>query len=396
MSEYMKDIMLRAIKNIIKNTNHGEFKAAIKELQQWYLSRLDNLIVKKDFVSATKTINEAISLYPTINQDNDFIALRAKLNLSAINEPHLQKSRVYFAVNALNKPEGANALEELKIVLNNDPDNTEALKGLNKIASHFKDKAAKEILNKTYFKALNSINSGLQAINTDTDLLQLQVQIKTLINTNNQISNLLIKAERKLKEGQLTSPAGNSAYYFYNNILSISADNTQAKNGLLKIQKQILRKAQLAIEQNKFREADTILNNAQKLFANNQEIRAVRRNLQKEMDAVLPIIPKIKISNAPFSEITETTLQKINIGQLLYIGFEYANFTQNNTTLKVNVYNGANPILIIQKKIILLSNQGKHFFTVQLPKMGITNGNYSIELMFGKSRLIKANLFGLH
>lgn len=383
-------------KNISENTNNEEFKTATKELKQWYLSRLDNLIVKKDFVSATKTINEAISLYPTIDQDRDFIALKEKLNLSAINEPHLQKARVYFAVNALNKPEGANALEELKIVLNNDSDNTEALKGLDKIASHFKNKATKEILNKTYFKALNSTNSGLQAIHTDTDLLQLQVKIKALINNNNQISNLLIKAEKKLQEGQLTNPGGSSAYDYYTNVISLSADNTQAKKGLLKIQKQILRKARLATEQNKFREADTILNNAQKLFANNQEIRAVRRNLQKEMDAVLPIVPKIKISNAPFSEITETTLQKINIGQLLYIGFEYANFTQNNTTLKVNVYNGANPILIIQKEIILLSNQGEHFFTVQLPKMGITNGNYSIEIMFGESRLIKANLFGLH
>lgn len=382
--------------NLIKIPVNEEFKAASEELKQWYLNRLDNLIMKKDFVSATRTINEVTSLYPAINQNTDFIALNEKLELSALNEPHLQKSRVYFAVNALNKPEGANALEELKLVLNNDPDNNEAAEGLNKIASHFKNKAAKEILEKTYFKALNSTNSGLQAIHTDTDLLQLQVKIKELINNNNQISNLLIKAEKKQHEGKLTSSDGNSAYDLYKSVLSISANNARAKEGLHKIQKQILRKARLATEQNKFREADTILTNAQKFFANNQEIRAARRNLQKEMDAVLPIVPKIKISNAPFYKITETTLQKIKIGQLLYIGFEYANFTQNNTKLKVNVYNGENPILIIQKEIILPSNQGELFFTVQLPKRGITNGNYSIELMFGESRLIKANLFGLH
>ncbi len=383
-------------KNLARNPDNKEFKGATEELKHWYLNRLNDLIIKKDFLSAAKTIHEIKLLYPSLKQNTDFTTLQGKLALNTINEPHLQKSRVYFAVNALNKPKDANALEELRIVLNNDPNNSEALKGLTKIATYFKSKAKKEIQAKTYFKALDSANSGLQAINNDPALLQLQTKIKSLINNKNHISNLLVQADKRIQEGALIRPAGSSAYDLYHSVLSLNPDNNQAKNGLHKIQKQILRKAQLATKQNKFREADTILNNAQRLFANDQNIQTARNNLQKEMNAVLPIVPKIKISNAPFSVITDTTLQKIKIGQLLYIGFEYKNFTQNNTHLKVNVYNGANQKLIAQKEIILSSNNGKHFFTVQLPKTGITNGNYSIELMFGKSRLIKANLFGLH
>ncbi len=381
---------------LIKNLGNEEIQATIVELKQWYLNRLKSLIVKKDFVSANKTINEVKSLYPSINEDTNFITLTKKLALSTLNEPHLQKSRVYFAVNALNEPEGANALEELRIVLSNEPDNAEALQGLERIATHFKNKALNELQKKAYFKALKSANSGLQSRHTDPELLQLQDKIKSLINNKNQISNLLIKAEKKAQKGLLTSPKGNSAYDLYKSILSIEPDNTQAQTGLAKIQKQILRKAHTATVQNKFREAATILNNAQSLFPNNKKIKTAQRNLQKEMDAVLPIVPKIKVSSTPFSEITDTTLQKIKIGQFLYAGFEYKNFTQNNTELTVNVYNGTTPKLIIQKKIVLVNNKGKHFFTIQLPKTGITNGNYSIELLFGKSRLIKLNLFGVH
>ena len=383
-------------KKLAENPNNTSIQAAISELKQWYLNRLGNLIIKKDFISANKTISEIDSLYPEMREHTDFIALKKKLTLSAINEPHLQKSRVYFAVNALNEPEGANALAELRIVLNNEPTNAEALQGIKRIATHFRDKARNEIQTKAYFKALDSVNSGLQAVHNDPELLQLQEKIKALIKNKNQTSTLLIEAERKRQNGLLTRPAGNSAYDLYKTILTIDSDNTQAKDGLLKIQKQILRKARLATEQNKFREAASILDSAQKLFPDNREIQTARKSLKKEMDAVLPIVPKIKISSTPFSEITETTLQKIKIGQLLYAGFEYKNFTQNNTELTVNVYNGITPKRIIQKKLVLPSNQGKHFFTIQLPKTGITNGNYSIELLFGKSRLIKLNLFGVH
>ncbi|VAW91495.1 Serine/threonine protein kinase PrkC, regulator of stationary phase [hydrothermal vent metagenome] len=380
----------------IKNPENAEIQAAAEKLRQWFLNRLDNLITKKDFVSANKTINEIKIQYPLINDDTDFIALTEKLALSTTNEPHLQKSRVYFAVNALNEPEGANALDELRIVLSNEPSNIEALQGLDKIAAHFKTKARNELQKKAYFKALNSTNSGLQARHTDPELLQLQDKIKSFINNKNQINTLLLKASKKSQEGLLTSPTGNSAYDLYKRVLSINPDNTQAQKGLIKIQKKILRKAHTAIEQNKFRDAATILNNAQSLFPNNQRIETAQKNLQREMDAVLPIVPKIKVSSTPFSEITDTTLQKIKLGQFLYAGFEYKNFTKNSTELTVNVYNGTNPKLIIQKKIVLTSNRGKHFFTLQLPKIGITNGNYSIELLLGKSRLIKLNLFGVH
>ena len=383
-------------KKLQKNPDNPDFISATQKLKTWYITRLANLLQKKDLVTANKTIHEAESLYPEINKNNKFTTLKDKLAHDIENEPHLQKARVYFAVNALNEPKGANALEELKQVLINDPENEEALQGLQKIALFFKNKAEKQVRQNTYYKAMDSANAGLQAISNDNELLLLQKKIKTLVKNKNLVSNLLIKADRKFQEGMLIQPKKENAYDLYKKVLTIDSGNPRAKNSLLKIQKELLRQVRLATEQGKFRKAETILNQTQQLFSDNPQIQLTRKNLRKEMDAVLPIVSKIKISNTPFSIITETTLQKIKVGQLLYIGFQYRNFAQNNTKIRVNVYNGDSPVLIEQKEIILPSNQGDYFFTVQLPEKGITNGHYSIELMFGQSRLIKANLFGLH
>ena len=374
---------------------------ATAELKKWYITRCQNLTSKKDFDSAEKLIDTIKHIYPEIAQTDEFISLNDKLHMEQLNEPHLQKSRVYFAVNALNTPKGANALEELKIVLNADPENREALEGLSKIATYFTDKSRGQIKNKEYFSALDSANAGLQAIHNDSNLLALQKEIKTLINSKNDIKELLNQAEKQIASGFSITPQGTSAYDLYQQVLSSDKNNSPAKNGLLKIHKNIVKQATLFINQNKFQEANETLTTATRLFTNSKEIQSLKYKLKKEMDAVLPIVPKIKISNAEFSEINQTTLQKIKIGQLLYIGFEYNNFTQEKTPIKVNIYNGllqnsSNQKLIIQKSLTITGNKGNHYFTVQLPKTGIINGNYSIELIFGNSRLIKANLFGLH
>ena len=390
-------------KNLSLNPDNENTKNSISELKQWYISHATDLINKKDYNSANKTITTISKIYPEIIQSDAYISLQDKFDMGKVNEPHLQKSRVYFAVNALNAPEGANALEELKTVLKNDEYNEEALAGIRKIADHFKLKSRTQINNKEFFKALNSVNAGLQAIHNDQELLSLQKEIKISINSKNDINNLIRQAKKQLNNGYAITPSGTSAFDLYQKILSTDKNNKKAINGLLIIRKKIVKKASSYVNQNKFLEANKTITIASKLFPKSNDIKALKIKLQKEMDAVLPIVPKIRISNIKFSEITPTTIQKIKIGELLHIGFEYNNFTQDKTSIIVNIYNGLeqnkntiNQKLIIQKSITILGKKGIHYFSIKLPKTGIINGNYSFELMFGKSRLIKANLFGLH
>lgn len=377
---------------------------SINELTAWYISRTYELIKNKDYNSAQKTIKTLLSLHPDVEHTNAFVSLQDHFSIEKQNEPHLQKSRVYFAVNALNTPKGANALEELKLVLKNDSENIEALSGMRKIVEHFKKQSQQQISEKQYFKALDSTNSGLQAIYNDSDLLTLQKEIKSAIHSKNDSNKLLSLAEKQLDKGHSISPTGLSAYDLYKKVLATDRNNSKAKNGLKRIHKKITKQANTYIKENKFQDARKILLTASSLFPQSNKIKLLNSTLQKEMDSVLPIVPKIKISTHPFNEISAASIQKIKVGALLYIGFEYKNFTQESTSLKVNIYNGLiqnastllNQKLIIQKSITISGNNGIHFFSIKLPTSGITNGNYAFELMFGNARLIKASLYGLH
>jgi len=391
-----KILAKRYSKKLESTPENTELLTNIELLKNWYLNRVTVLTHAKDFISASKTIKTIITLYPDIQYSDEFLAVKAKLDLDRNNEPYLQKSRVYFAVNALNSPAGANALEQLKLVLGTDPLNKEALNGLKKIATHFTSNAKLELNNKQYFKALNSVNAGLQAIFNDPELLRLQNRLKSLINNTNDLKSLLQNAAKLLSEGKAITPQGTNAYSLYSSVLKREPSNTVAKDGLKRIHNQITKKIKFSISQNRFHEAREALNNAQDFFPNSSTIRKLKSNLQKEMNAVLPIVPKIKISISPFNNIDQTSLRKIKIGQLLYIGFQYNNFTQENTLLSANVYNGDPAKLIIEKSLVIEGKAGTHFFTIQLPETRITNGDYSIELLLGNSRLIKANLFGIH
>lgn len=383
-------------KTLQANPDDEKTLADISALQQWFFRRIETLTANKHFISAEKTLLTISSLYPELQQSDKLIQLKGRLALDQKNEPYLQQSRVYFAVNALNKPEGANALEQLKIVLTNDPDNQEALDGIEKIVRYFKNKTTTEMNNNKYYQALDSVNAGLQAKYNDPELLELQNRIKNIIHNKNDVEKLLQQARELDDNGHSTSPEGKNAYSIYKQILSRSANNIAAKKGLKKIHNKILKQASVAISQNHFQDATKSLKTGLHLFPNSSELKVLKQKLQAQMDAVLPIIPKIKIDNAPFNRISRTNLKKIKIGQLLYVGFEYNNFTQQTTRLTINVYNGDKQKLILQKPITIDGRTGVHFFTLQLPKTGITNGNYSIEILFANSRLIKANLFGMH
>ncbi len=379
-----------------KQPQDKTLKKHITKLEQWYLTRLQKLLDKKAFTGLEKTITDIKTYHPEMTKSEEYYLIEQQYALDKVNEPHLQKARVYFAVNAFNKPAGANAQEELRIVLQRDPENREALQGLDKIMQHFKREAKNYQQKNKLFKALNAVNAGLQAVSDDAELIDMQKIIKRSINSINHAKTLLLQADRQLADGNLISPEHTSAYALYMRVLASSPDNKRAKAGLVKIQKSILNSANSAINDNKFREADKILSNALRLFENNAQIQAARNRLQKEMDAVLPIVPRIQISTIPINTVSQTSIQKIKPGQLLYVGFEFKNFTQPITNLKVNVYNGDKPTLIVQKAITINGKQGQHFFQIKLPTKGISNGNYSIELIFGESRLIKANLYGLH
>jgi MSHA biogenesis protein MshN len=78
----------------------------------------------------------------------------------------------------------------------------------------------------------------------------------------NHISDLLQQAERAMVMDRLTTPVEDNAYAYYQKILSMSADNTDAKEGLDKIAQRYLTKAQEQAQLGNLSQAEALLQRA--------------------------------------------------------------------------------------------------------------------------------------
>jgi len=107
--------------------------------------------------------------------DDDIIQLSEEQKLAI--KDLLELAQIHFEVGYLTAPSGSNALWAYKQVLEIDPYNQDALKGLKKIAAVVKQQAL-EFYNAGNYKAsLSKIEEGLEAVPKDQKLLELQDQI---------------------------------------------------------------------------------------------------------------------------------------------------------------------------------------------------------------------------
>jgi serine/threonine-protein kinase PpkA len=153
----------------------------------------------------------------------------ARLLLQA--EQQLKTSR-------LTQPAGENALHSYREVLGLDPQNRQALSGLQKIADRFQQLARSKLHEARPEEGLKLIAQGLAVVPQHKGLLALQQELSRQFETQQQqrtITQLLAQAERELNASQLMEPTDDNAYTHYRRILEIDPDNAKAKAGLVRI-----------------------------------------------------------------------------------------------------------------------------------------------------------------
>ena len=96
------------------------------------------------------------------------------------------------------------------------------------------------------------------------------------------IQHFLRRAEEAQREGFYTMPAGASAYDFYLNVLSMDADNQQARAGIQIIVMELVSRARDALRQRAFGQVNSLLNRADEISPGNPLSAEVRKQLQRE------------------------------------------------------------------------------------------------------------------
>jgi len=163
------------------------------------------LFEKGNFTAALELARQALSQAPD-HQELKKLAL-------------LCRARIRFKEKRLTVPADDNALAYYRRVLEMDPDNAEARKGIENIAVWFENEARSAYENKDYERALNTIVKYRELRPSDQDA---------------ELMEWMIRGNRQYAEGRYLSPEGDSAAYYFGKVLNKAPQKTEIARRLAK------------------------------------------------------------------------------------------------------------------------------------------------------------------
>jgi len=130
-------------------------------------------------------------------------------------------------------PEGDSASTYYKKVLEIAPDNNVALDGLRQISEKYAEYAEEELSEKKLIEAQENIRRGLEVYPQSNRLSGLRARAEN--EKSILIEELERKAQRSIANNDLTSPAKDCAYKYYQDIYVLDHDSVIVRNGMRRI-----------------------------------------------------------------------------------------------------------------------------------------------------------------
>ena len=363
-------------------------KQGLDELRTWYDETIREAFAAEDLPRARLLIEQMKTGLPRISGSEKFQRLEQRLTQAESVQSHLQQAKVYLAANAVVEPAGANALAELRAAQKLAPENPAIQQALQEIADMFLFKAKEYQTKGELEQAMSMTTEGLNIIVDDAALLALQQQLQAEKERQQYVMRQLKLANEQLKAGMLLTPSGNSAYDYYHAVLQRDPGNTAAKTGMKNIEQQLVYQATQNIEAGNFDTARAELDKASQLFSKTGAIRAAELKLSLAMEETLPKIQRIIFNESRLSSLNIPQTGKLQLGRTLYIGFDYQNFESETTLLQAILMDGTGRIQIAQKPVIISGTSGEHYFDIDLPVEGFSDGSYSLQLKLDNKQLI--------
>ncbi len=369
-------------------------RAGLQDLREWYRKETYQALEEKDVERVRQRLSMLKESFPKAASRPEYQRVLEQADIYEKYNKHIKMSTVYFATNALTKPGGANALDELLAAGKLVNDSPEVIDGLKKIADlHY----AKAKTVKKPAEAMEHILAGLSAVKDHAELLVLKFELTNKLQNNVEIKNLIGLLHQKIKNSQFTEPKGSSIFDISHRLLSKDPGNEEALRGLRIVEEQFMLEARSAFKADKLVKAQRILKKADLYFKDSPLLARINRQVEQKIDATFPRINRILFSDKPFHSLNmKPVLEKMRPGQLLYVGFSFKNFYTSNTTLDIRLTDANGQELYSEIPITVNGKAGTHFFTLTLPDSTSPGGNYALEILMDNTRIQRAKLVGLN
>jgi serine/threonine protein kinase len=249
--------------------------------------RYENLINTTIDEKSWKQAKQQIQELKQITNDPEVIKpLQARLKdyekqLKAIAK-HLDQADRYLKRNRLTRPKSANALALYTKVLEIDPDNKRANKGVNKIVGKLSDFMRDQIKSGRISNAENTYKKIESIDPTAPVLAEAESKLSAIVERRKSVTKLLKTAERDFIRGNLTRPAGKNAYDRYRKVLRISPSNKEAREGIDRIYGYYVSSYYQYLNEARFDKAKAVVNTLRRIDYGKKQIVVMRSMIQDE------------------------------------------------------------------------------------------------------------------
>ena len=394
--EVVTDVQLYKDKLRI-NPSDAIAREGIEQARIWFRDKLEIALVNKDADGARQLLDAFKRSFPRLATSQVIAHVEQQIQQIVQFNTHLEKARVYMAANAVAKPDGANALEELLAASGYDANDPAVRQGLQEIARHFYDKAKAAQDENKLADAMQYVATGLLAVANDPALLALKHDLDAGLQQQQKLAQMLQLADSLLHKNQVIEPATANAYRLYRDVIRQDPQNPAARNGLQQVELWLISKIDALYAKQEYLPARDLLKRAQEYFPNSKTLAPLQTKIEKAIDATYPKITRIEFGANPITILDgHSNLEKLAPGKTLYAGFAFKNFYDPSTILIAQLKDTSGQLVYDEKSVNVTGSKGEGYFSLRLPTPGSSDASYSVELFMNNVRILKANLAGLH
>ncbi|VAX10823.1 Serine/threonine protein kinase PpkA [hydrothermal vent metagenome] len=354
-----------------------------------YIDKIQALIDSNNSSQALKLMAQMQVTFPELSEEIKFITTHEQLQQVQTIARQLDSAKKYIESGTIFSADNNNAISELETILRLQADNQEALILLGNINRRWLTKSIQQSASWRLRKDLQALDSLLGRLNTEhAPLLTQQKELQQAISNLARIMNLLKLADENFNKGLYISPENNNAYQYYQKALSISPHNRHAKEQLRAIQFQLENQITQSINEDRLTQAALFIEQIQSIYKPSDWLLKIEASLEQAVDARQPKIDKVRLSSRPLKSLNQAQETNLQPGRRLHIGFHFKNMVNAPTLLQAALLDGSGRIKIAQKPVILSASEGNHFFQIDLPVEGFSEGSYILEVRLENKRLL--------
>lgn len=377
----------------------GWANEGLQRLQNQHLESARTALDAGDREAARQALAMAQTSYPEERRDGGFAELATELDRADRIETLLQAAKEQIAANALTSPEGANALESFRAILEEAPNHPEARAGITQIAVRYEQLAQAHLQRGEYANAAEMVKRGLSVEPDRVELLDLKSTVNHQLARERQVNDLLEQARMLMVAGKLTQPTGNSAFDTYQRVLALESANGGAREGLRAIERELQLQVRRALDGGQFKEAAGLLGDARERFPRSGALLELQAQLDEvaeaaaraELEATRPKVTGMRVSGFKMASLDVEQSENLKVDRTLHIGFKYHNFQADTTVMQAVLYDGARSLEIAQVPVIVSGKEGTKVFQIDRPVEGFPEGGYNLDLVLEGTRMVSTS-----